>query len=232
MSFINRQLYKQKPQQWGSVSAVQSSLFHNLESIGIDHQTCVLALPLWELSGVPHDYVSGSTGLFYGSAVWTDRGINTTGNTGYIAFPLIPKKHFLTDFTVSMHVKLGTMNTVSSTSFSNIATANSGFGCTFEEYPNTGKYGVILNGVANQATTLSHTIGKDVFLSWRMQNGVAIWVNENQQQVTQASGTQNSSYVIDGIVLGAKNRGYIGDKSNVDYFNYMVKCNWNLIILS
>lgn len=36
MSFVNRQLYKQKPQAWGPVSSVQASIFKNAEKIGID----------------------------------------------------------------------------------------------------------------------------------------------------------------------------------------------------
>lgn len=46
MSFL-RQRWKQKIKQYGPVSRVQSSLFHNLESIGVDPQTCALALPCW-----------------------------------------------------------------------------------------------------------------------------------------------------------------------------------------
>lgn len=47
MSFVNRKLYKQKPQAWGPVSSVQASIFKNAERIGIDPDFIALAMPLW-----------------------------------------------------------------------------------------------------------------------------------------------------------------------------------------
>ncbi len=49
MTFL-RQLYKQKPQAWGPVSAVQASIFKNAESIGIAPENILLAIPAWEKS--------------------------------------------------------------------------------------------------------------------------------------------------------------------------------------
>lgn len=47
MSFVNRQLYKQKPSAWGPVSAVQASIFKNAERIGIDPSSLKLNFPFW-----------------------------------------------------------------------------------------------------------------------------------------------------------------------------------------
>ena len=47
MSFVNRQLYKQKCSAWGPVSAVQASMFKNAEKIGIDPESIALAMPMW-----------------------------------------------------------------------------------------------------------------------------------------------------------------------------------------
>ena len=58
MTFL-RQLWKQKPQAWGPFPAVQSALFHNLERIGIDPQTCQLAMPMWG-PGDQYDYSKNS----------------------------------------------------------------------------------------------------------------------------------------------------------------------------
>ena len=52
MSFVNRRLYKQKPQAWGPVSAVQASIFKNAERIGIDPKFRHF-MPCWSL----HDYI-------------------------------------------------------------------------------------------------------------------------------------------------------------------------------
>lgn len=55
MSFVNRQLYKQKPSAWGPVSAVQASIFKNAEKIGINPKKIKLILPLWN-PGTQRDY--------------------------------------------------------------------------------------------------------------------------------------------------------------------------------
>ncbi len=71
MSFVNRQLYKQKPQAWGPVSQVQASIFKNAEKIGIPAPKA--AFPLFEGSGYPRNYMSGEIGTLYGSTapLWT-----------------------------------------------------------------------------------------------------------------------------------------------------------------
>ena len=65
MSFVNRQLYKQKPSAWGPVSSVQASIFRNAERIGIPAPKA--AFPLFEGSGYPRNYMSGEVGTLYGS---------------------------------------------------------------------------------------------------------------------------------------------------------------------
>ena len=74
MPFL-RQSYKQKPKQWGPVSAVQSALFHNLERMGIDPQTCQLALPMWERTGgIAHNYAKNNDGVIT-SPEWIENGL-------------------------------------------------------------------------------------------------------------------------------------------------------------
>lgn len=50
MSFVNRKLYKQKPQAWGPVSAVKASIFKNAERMGIDPRLSTNT-PFWEMTG-------------------------------------------------------------------------------------------------------------------------------------------------------------------------------------
>ncbi len=66
MSFVNRQLYKQKPQAWGPVSSVQASIFKNAEIIGIDPASIVLAMPMWG-PGDQIDYASYNLATNYGA---------------------------------------------------------------------------------------------------------------------------------------------------------------------
>lgn len=61
MSFVNRQLYKQKPQAWGPVSSVQASIFKNAEKIGIDPSLFDCLFPIWDKVGLPRNYVTGNT---------------------------------------------------------------------------------------------------------------------------------------------------------------------------
>jgi len=53
-----RQLWKRRPKQWGSFTAVQRSLFENLgsQNIGIDPESCIVAIPFWERAGDYHSY--------------------------------------------------------------------------------------------------------------------------------------------------------------------------------
>lgn len=60
MSFVNRQLYKQKPQAWGPVSSVQASIFKNAEMAGIDPGSIALCMPLWD----PGSFQDYSQNLF------------------------------------------------------------------------------------------------------------------------------------------------------------------------
>lgn len=65
MSFVSRQLYKQKPQACGPVSSVKASMLKNAEKIGIPAPKA--AFPLFEGSGYPRNYMSGEVGTLYGS---------------------------------------------------------------------------------------------------------------------------------------------------------------------
>ena len=57
MSFVNRQLYKQKPQAFGPPSIVQRSIFANAERAGIDPRSIALCMPMWG-PGNQVDYAS------------------------------------------------------------------------------------------------------------------------------------------------------------------------------
>ncbi len=60
MSVFLRQLYKQKPQQWGSFDYVQGLLFERAAKIGIDPASIIFALPIWEAAGaILHNYAKG-----------------------------------------------------------------------------------------------------------------------------------------------------------------------------
>lgn len=88
MSFVNRQLYKQKPSAWGPVSSVQASIFKNVEKIGIDKNSLISLIPLWEKAGtVIHDYsklnIDGS--FTPNSSYWKDNSIYFNNNSGYCA---------------------------------------------------------------------------------------------------------------------------------------------------
>ena len=53
-----RQLYKQKPKQWGPISAVRAAVYRNAEEIyGIDPASIIIACPYWE-----HNYREITTG--------------------------------------------------------------------------------------------------------------------------------------------------------------------------
>jgi hypothetical protein len=86
MSFVNRKLYKQKPQAWGPVSSVQASIFKNTEKIGIDKNSLISIIPLWEKAGIViHDYsklkIDGS--FTPNSSYWQDSSIYFNNYSGY-----------------------------------------------------------------------------------------------------------------------------------------------------
>lgn len=88
MSFVNRQLYKQKPQIYGPVSSVKASIFKNAEKIGIDKNSLISLIPLWEKAGtVIHDYSKLNTdGSFTpNSSYWKDSSIYFYNYSGYCA---------------------------------------------------------------------------------------------------------------------------------------------------
>ncbi len=83
---FNRQLYKQKPQAWGPISSVQASIFKNAEKIGIDKNSLISLIPLWEKAGtVIHDYSKLNTdGSFTpNSSYWKDSSIYFNNYSGY-----------------------------------------------------------------------------------------------------------------------------------------------------
>ena len=81
MGIFIRKLLQNKPKQWGPFSAVQSALFHNLEAVGIDSQSIVYALPVWEGAGsVIHDYAQGDPGALLGSGIWNNNSLVEGGS--------------------------------------------------------------------------------------------------------------------------------------------------------
>src|SRR6056297_2770382 len=82
MSFFLRQLWRQKPQAYGPVSAVQRDIFLNAERVGIDPGSIALYLPMWG-PGDQVDYITKLTStneynkpgfsennLLFGTADW------------------------------------------------------------------------------------------------------------------------------------------------------------------
>jgi len=68
---------RQKPRQWGSLSAVRSAVFRNAEARGIDPQSIILYMPFWEGAG------EAISMLFGPVADWefrSDVGWNAKGN--------------------------------------------------------------------------------------------------------------------------------------------------------
>lgn len=85
---FNRQLYKQKPTAYGPPSAVQASIFKNAEKIGIDKNSLISLIPLWEKAGtVIHDYSKLNTdGSFTPNlSYWKDNSIYFHNASGYCA---------------------------------------------------------------------------------------------------------------------------------------------------
>lgn len=61
---------KQKPRQWGPLSAVRSAVFKNSEMIGIDPLALRVFMPLWEMSGAPRNIITGAAGIVAGVFTW------------------------------------------------------------------------------------------------------------------------------------------------------------------
>jgi len=78
-----RQKYKEKPQAWGPVAAVQRSLFMNAESIGIDPGIIGFADIGW--SAVRSDYIKKLVGVNTGGVTFKDNSPSYNG-TGYTLF--------------------------------------------------------------------------------------------------------------------------------------------------
>lgn len=67
---------KNKPQQWGPQSAVQSAMRHWAEQMGINPAKLLLYMPVWEGIGIPHNYgLEGSATL--DGPVWSSLHPNT-----------------------------------------------------------------------------------------------------------------------------------------------------------
>lgn len=78
MSNFYRQLWKQKPQAWGPVEAVQAALRERFEQLGINWGDLSLALPLWA-PGPPVDYSSKNI-VFTGQATFKDNKLSFSAN--------------------------------------------------------------------------------------------------------------------------------------------------------
>ena len=85
MPFL-RQLYKQKPKQWGPLSNVQSAVFYNLEDYyHIDYKTCQLALSSWSPSAV--DYSKNNFTTTISGAKFQKNYFYFDGDADYISIP-------------------------------------------------------------------------------------------------------------------------------------------------
>src|SRR6056297_1334844 len=81
MSFFNRGLWKQKPQMYGPVSAVQRDIWMNSERCGIDPGSIDGFWPLWETVGEPNQYITLAPQTKIGSPVWDKNTYHITDNT-------------------------------------------------------------------------------------------------------------------------------------------------------
>ena len=84
MGIFLRKLWQNKPKQWGPFSVVQSALFHNLERIGIDPQSCKLAMCFWnpgdQIDYAIADSYTNTGGVFNKNSI----NLNTVDNDRYI----------------------------------------------------------------------------------------------------------------------------------------------------
>ena len=83
MGIFLRQLWKQKPQAYGPVSAVQRDIFLNAERRGIDPSTMTMCLPLWG-PGVQINYINGTKATSQVNFSFDGRAYFSTG---YLYFP-------------------------------------------------------------------------------------------------------------------------------------------------
>ena len=84
MSFVNRQLYKQKPQAWGPASAVQASIFKNAERVGIDPVLLKCVMPFWS-PGNQFDYSANIFHTISGNPIFDKKSIVFDGSGDYIS---------------------------------------------------------------------------------------------------------------------------------------------------
>jgi len=89
MPFL-RQSYKQKPQAFGPVSAVQASIFKNAERIGIDPASIALAMPMWG-PGNQIDYAKSYSAINY-NAVFSKNRLTFDGTNSYLSLSPNPSK--------------------------------------------------------------------------------------------------------------------------------------------
>src|SRR6056297_1633631 len=82
MSFFLRQLWKQKPQAYGPVSAVQRDIWMNAERCGIDPGSIVLYLPMWG-PGDQVDYINTNEVINYNCA-FKNNALLMDGSTAYL----------------------------------------------------------------------------------------------------------------------------------------------------
>lgn len=84
MSRFLRKLWKQKPSQWGGLSAVKRAVAENCESLyGINSSNILFVFPFWERAGsVIHDYGSFSINLLRtetAHTLWGGKGLSYDG---------------------------------------------------------------------------------------------------------------------------------------------------------
>ena len=105
MGIFLRQLWKQKPDQWGPKSDVTSGLFNSLEKIGIDPSDCALAMPMWN-AGDQRDYSkNGLVGVNNG-AVYEQNSLKFDGSLSHISFSYSNNLHILDDITLFTKVNI------------------------------------------------------------------------------------------------------------------------------
>ena len=237
MGIFLRKLWQNKPKQWGPFSAVQSALFHNLESMGIDPQDKTVAIPLWEMAG------------FFGRDIFgteISSGYNSSGDPEWVGNTSYFYQTGHGGLCDSVEIKYGNFKTNYSK-----GSLLFRFKITGQAYPGLGHYilcapdqgdfnsGIILiynDGTATfrirdtagyyALTSFTYTLNSwiNLFVTWDLSSPFNLYAYVNGKYTGDATGNgmRASGIYPDGLLIGAKANyssvPYYGFRGNVDTF--------------
>ena len=217
MPFL-RQLHNQKPQAWGPVSQVQSSIFKNAERIGIDPSSIALAMPMWG-PGDQLDYAKNVKGtntsvgysnnsLQFGSSVSrvSIPGTSFPYLSGCIVFGLIPNW-----FSYG-----GTNNTLLDSNTSrNLLTHNQSNGLLFY---NDGRYVFYSYANAPIDAYKYHTIVTEYNKTGTVQR---LWLNGKECTSSAPTGTWGDNTIGTSMYIGDRFEG-TNESANAAFTHFFV----------